>query len=78
MTEETPINPPTPRKVAFLIDGEVVEVLNTDDRLAALFLSEPLVLDVTDRFDVMQATGNVIGMHYDKDRDLFYIPVIES
>ena len=71
-------NPLPPRRVAFIMDGEVVEMMNTDDRLAALFLSEPLVIDITDRYDTMHAVGNVIGMRYDKDKDSFYIPVIED
>jgi hypothetical protein len=66
-----------PRRLAFILDGEVVETMSTDDRLGAIFLSQPLVLDITDRFDTMNAVGNVVGMHYDEDRDLFYIPVIE-
>lgn len=41
----TPDLPPV--KVAFIIDNQVVEVLHTDDRLAAIFLSEPTIVDVT-------------------------------
>jgi hypothetical protein len=37
-----------PRRLALIIDEEVVEVLHTDERLAAIFLSEPLVLDVSE------------------------------
>jgi hypothetical protein len=40
----------TPIKLAFVIDGEVVDVLHTDERLAAIFTSNPLVLDVSERF----------------------------
>jgi hypothetical protein len=39
--------PLPPVKIAFVIDGEVVDVLHTDDRLAAIFLSQPTILDVT-------------------------------
>jgi hypothetical protein len=46
MTEQQ--NNIPPRKLALIIDGEVVEVLHTDERLAAIFLSEPLVIDVSD------------------------------
>ena len=38
-------NPPV--KIAFIIDGKVVDVLHTDERLAAIFLSDPVVIDVT-------------------------------
>lgn len=37
-----------PIKIAFVIDGKVVDVLHTDERLAAIFLSEPTIVDVTD------------------------------
>ena len=37
----------TPKKIAFVIDGEVIDILHTDERLAAIFLSQPQILDVT-------------------------------
>jgi hypothetical protein len=76
MTQEFPQELP-PKRLAFIMDGKVVEMMNTDDRLAALFLSEPLVVDITERYDTINAVGNVIGMSYDKDKDMFYIPVTE-
>lgn len=36
-----------PVKIAFIIDEEVVDILHTDERLAAIFLSQPIILDVT-------------------------------
>lgn len=46
MTEQIiPELPPV--KIAFVIDGEVIDVLHTDDRLGAIFLSQPIVLDVS-------------------------------
>jgi hypothetical protein len=33
--------------LAFVIDGEVVQVMGTDERLAAILLSEPVIVDVT-------------------------------
>lgn len=36
-----------PIKLAFIIDGKVVDVIHTDERFAAIFLSQPLVIDVT-------------------------------
>lgn len=42
-------NPPLPpSKIALVIDGEVLDVLHTDDRLAAIFLSEPTIVDATE------------------------------
>jgi hypothetical protein len=36
-----------PVKMAFILDGKVIDVLHTDERLAAIFLSQPTVVDVT-------------------------------
>lgn len=36
-----------PKKIAFVIDGQIVDLLHTDDRLAAIFLSQPTIVDVT-------------------------------
>ena len=46
MTEEE-INQLTPKKVALIIDSEVVDIIGTDERLAAILLSQPTVVDVT-------------------------------
>lgn len=46
MTNNNPNIPPV--KLAFIIDGVVADVLHTDDRLAAIFLSEPTIVDVTE------------------------------
>lgn len=37
-----------PAKIAFIIDDEVVDIIATDERLAAVFLSEPTIVDVSD------------------------------
>jgi hypothetical protein len=39
-----------PVKLAFVIDNEVVEIFHTDNRMAAIWLSEPKVVDVTEMF----------------------------
>ena len=44
MTENTPL---PPIRLAFVLDGRVQEILNTDTRLAAIFLSDPIVIDTT-------------------------------
>ena len=46
MTQQTPELPPI--KLAFVLEGEVVDVLYTDERLSAIFTSSPTVIDVTD------------------------------
>jgi len=38
-----------PIKIAFIIDNKVVELLNTDERISAILLSNPLILDVTEK-----------------------------
>jgi hypothetical protein len=48
-TNQQPAMPPV--KIAFVIDNQVVDVLHTDDRLAAIFLSDPVTVDVSDLFD---------------------------
>ncbi len=60
MTED--VRPPV--KVALIIDGEVIDVLHTDDRLAAILLSDPVVVDVTDWFK-NNPDANLVGRTYD-------------
>jgi hypothetical protein len=38
-----------PVGLAFIIDGEVVEVLRTNDRLGAILLSDPVIVDISDK-----------------------------
>jgi len=47
-----------PVKVAFILDNVVADVLHTDNRLAAIFLSDPVVIDVTDHQDVNIITAD--------------------
>jgi hypothetical protein len=55
-----------PNKIAFIIDGEVVDVLHTDDRLAAIFLSDPQVIDVTSIYvNSPNPDINMTGWTYD-------------
>jgi hypothetical protein len=70
MTDEVQIDLPR-AKVAFVIDGEVVDILHTDERLAAIFLSEPVILDVSDKFVVGEVPGVWIGDTYDKKTKTF-------
>lgn len=54
-----------PIKIAFVIDGAVVDVLHTDARLAAIFLSEPKIIDVTDKFE--EGWPVAVGAIYNED-----------
>jgi hypothetical protein len=67
-------NPPV--KVAFIIDGKVVDVLHTDERLASIFLSEPVVIDVTKIYN--DAAGVINMTNWDWDGQNFSYPAILS
>jgi hypothetical protein len=53
-----------PKKIAFIIDGIVVDVLHTDARLGSIFLSEPEIIDVTDVY-TGDVSFNMSGWTYD-------------
>lgn len=64
-----PIVPPV--KIAFILDGEIVDILHTDERLGAIFLSNPLIMDVTDN---MAENGGIasVGTKYNYEtKELF-------
>lgn len=62
-----------PVKVAFIIDNQVVDILHTDERLAAIFLSEPVILDVTE-FQRDETTQILVGSTYDPETKTFTAP----
>jgi hypothetical protein len=70
-----PQPPLPPIKVAFIIDDQVIDVLHTDERLAAIFLSQPTVVDVTNLKD---NDGNVkilnVGDVYNPESGIFSRP----
>ena len=72
MTENNAIHP---IKIAFIIDGEVVDILHTQDRLAAILLSDPTIVDIT---DVKNDSNSDIypGWTYDSTTKAFTPPVI--
>jgi hypothetical protein len=67
MTENTQL---PPVKIAFVIDGKVVDILHTDDRLASIFLSDPVVVDVTDPAASSGAKA-LVGDYYDAETGSF-------
>lgn len=71
MTEQ---QDPAPIKVAFIIDDVVVDVINTDDRWGAIFLSDPVTVDVT---EMVKEGKPLIGRIYDKNTKQF-IPVPDA
>ena len=74
-----PINPPQgelpPFKVAFIINNEIVDVLHTDDRLSAIFLSNPVMVDVTDIY-ATAPEKLVNGSVYNPETKTFTTPAI--
>ncbi len=72
MTENSAV---LPIKIAFIIDGEVVDILHTQDRLAAILLSEPTIVDIT---DIKNDSNSDIypGWAYDSTTKAFTPPVV--
>ena len=66
-----------PIKLAFILDGEVADILHTDERLAAIFLSNPIVLDVTEK---MTEDPNSVkpGMGYKLDDNTYFEKIQEE
>lgn len=61
-----------PVKVAFVLDNQVVDILHTDERLSAIFLSNPIIVDVTD--NMIENGGTVgVGSLYDPETGTFSI-----
>lgn len=54
--------------VAIVVDGKVEEIFECDERMAALLLSNPLIVDITNRKHIIDSKGIL----YDVDTDLFY------
>lgn len=63
-----------PNKIAFVIDGEVVDIMHTHTRLAAILLSEPTIIDITgmvvDNYQIMP------GFKYNEETKTFSIPTV--
>jgi hypothetical protein len=70
-TQEIP-----PVKIAFIIDNQVVDILHTDERLGAIFLSEPVIKDVSDKMP-LESHNIVVGATYDPLIDEYSLPVEE-
>ena len=63
-------------KVAFIIDNIVVDIINTDERLAAIMLSEPLVIDITGVSPGQD--GLYINAKYDPETKTFTPPLYDA
>lgn len=62
-----------PVKIAFIIDNKVVDILHTDDRLAAIFLSEPVIKDVSGLLP-FEENDLFVDSTYDPETDTFTAP----
>ncbi len=68
-----------PVQIAYIIDNEVVDVLHTDERLGAILLSNPVVIDVTENFFNKNNQPNIlIGASYDAATNTFTNPEIDA
>lgn len=61
-------------QVAFVIDGEVVEVMNTDPHLAAILMSQPEVVDVTGMTKNWHMGSIEAGIRFDGRSGAFFVP----
>ena len=69
MTTETPKVIPA-NIVAYVLDNQVVQTIHLDERMAAIVLSEPLVIDVTE----LGKQGVIMGDTYDPETGKFSRP----
>jgi len=61
-----------PNHIAFIIDNKIVEIIRTDDRIAAIWLSQPTMVDVTSP----EGPGSIaeIGYTYNPETQTFTAP----
>ena len=55
-------------KLAFILDGHIEEIFGCDTRLAAILLSNPTILDITE----ISQDINERGIFYNQDNKTFY------
>jgi hypothetical protein len=64
--DQAPELPEGTYSVAFILDGVVQDVLHSEARLAALFLSNPEIVEVTDWYEARTSTSdNLVGATYE-------------
>lgn len=75
MTEENNMGTPQtlpPYKIAFVVEGEVADILHTDERLFAIFMSNPVIVDVTEQITA-NPSSILVGSLYDKESNTFSV-----
>ena len=65
-----------PIKLAFIIDNEVADILHTDERLSSIFLSNPIIIDITEKL-LENELSVMPGMKYDPETDKYSEPEIK-
>jgi len=70
----TPSQPPLSVKLAFIIDNQVADILHTDERLGAIFLSEPLIIDISDKIDENGIVQVQVNASYNPETQQFANP----
>ena len=64
-----------PVKIAYVIDNEVVDIVHTDERLAAIFLSNPILVDISENFyDENNNPTVLVGAAYNPETETFTNP----
>ena len=58
--------------IAFVIDGEIVSILNTDERMGAILMSNPIIVDISDAQLENPALSE--GWRYDGEK---FLPPLE-
>jgi hypothetical protein len=66
------VNEIPPIKIAFVLDNEIVDILHTDERLAAIFTSNPIIVNITNNMIEDGGTAGV-GSIYDPETQTFSI-----
>jgi hypothetical protein len=58
-------------KVALILDETILDVLHVDERLGAILLSNPLVINVTEVFQkTPEKASKLINAKYDEDTEV--------
>ena len=60
-----------PVKIAFIIDGEVIDILHTDERLGAIFTSNPIIKNVTGNLYTDEGGIVSVGALYNSETNEF-------
>ena len=66
---------PMPVQLALIISDKVVDVLHTDERISAIFLNNPTIIDVSDWYsDPENINKNLVEALYNQETQEFLLP----